>query len=73
MSIEHFQNLIIGSGVAGKLLAWTLASQGQKTVVVERVDGRRLLPERGLPAQQECHLQRQGRFACPSRPRAWAS
>src|SRR5262249_57664517 len=36
MSIEHFQNLIIGSGVAGKILAWTLASQGQKTVVVER-------------------------------------
>src|SRR5262245_47400193 len=36
MSSERFQNLIIGSGVAGKLLAWTLASQGQKTVVVER-------------------------------------
>jgi pyruvate/2-oxoglutarate dehydrogenase complex dihydrolipoamide dehydrogenase (E3) component len=36
MSIEHFQNLVIGSGVAGKILAWTLAKQGQKTVVVER-------------------------------------
>jgi pyruvate/2-oxoglutarate dehydrogenase complex dihydrolipoamide dehydrogenase (E3) component len=36
MTTEHFQNLIIGSGVAGKILAWTLASQGQKTVVVER-------------------------------------
>src|SRR5215475_5035423 len=36
MSIENFKNLIIGSGVAGKILAWTLASQGQKTVVVER-------------------------------------
>ncbi|HEV3006593.1 MAG TPA: FAD-dependent oxidoreductase [Pirellulales bacterium] len=36
MTIEPFQNLIIGSGVAGKLLGWTLASQGQKTVVVER-------------------------------------
>jgi pyruvate/2-oxoglutarate dehydrogenase complex dihydrolipoamide dehydrogenase (E3) component len=36
MSTEHFQNLIIGSGVAGKIIAWTLASQGQKTVVVER-------------------------------------
>jgi pyruvate/2-oxoglutarate dehydrogenase complex dihydrolipoamide dehydrogenase (E3) component len=36
MTIEPFRNLIIGSGVAGKLLAWTLASQGQKTVVVER-------------------------------------
>jgi pyruvate/2-oxoglutarate dehydrogenase complex dihydrolipoamide dehydrogenase (E3) component len=36
MSIEHVQNLVIGSGVAGKLLGWTLAKQGQKTVVVER-------------------------------------
>jgi pyruvate/2-oxoglutarate dehydrogenase complex dihydrolipoamide dehydrogenase (E3) component len=36
MSIEHVQNLVIGSGVAGKILAWTLAGQGQKTVVVER-------------------------------------
>src|SRR5206468_5576779 len=36
MNAEHVQNLIIGSGVAGKLLGWTLARQGQKTVVVER-------------------------------------
>src|SRR5438552_6794845 len=36
MNTEHFQNLIIGSGVAGKIIAWTLAGQGQKTVVVER-------------------------------------
>jgi pyruvate/2-oxoglutarate dehydrogenase complex dihydrolipoamide dehydrogenase (E3) component len=36
MAIEHYQNLIIGSGVAGKLVSWTLARQGQKTVVVER-------------------------------------
>jgi pyruvate/2-oxoglutarate dehydrogenase complex dihydrolipoamide dehydrogenase (E3) component len=36
MTIEDFQNLVIGSGVAGKILAWTLASQGQRTVVVER-------------------------------------
>jgi pyruvate/2-oxoglutarate dehydrogenase complex dihydrolipoamide dehydrogenase (E3) component len=36
MTNEHVQNLIIGSGVAGKLLGWTLAKQGQRTVVVER-------------------------------------
>jgi pyruvate/2-oxoglutarate dehydrogenase complex dihydrolipoamide dehydrogenase (E3) component len=36
MTIERFQNLVIGSGVAGKILAWTLAKQGQKTVIVER-------------------------------------
>jgi pyruvate/2-oxoglutarate dehydrogenase complex dihydrolipoamide dehydrogenase (E3) component len=36
MSTEQFQNLIIGSGAAGKIIAWALAGQGQKTVVVER-------------------------------------
>ena len=36
MTIEHVQNLVIGSGVAGKIIAWTLAKQGQRTVVVER-------------------------------------
>jgi pyruvate/2-oxoglutarate dehydrogenase complex dihydrolipoamide dehydrogenase (E3) component len=36
MTIEHVRNLVIGSGVAGKLLGWTLAKRGQKTVVVER-------------------------------------
>jgi pyruvate/2-oxoglutarate dehydrogenase complex dihydrolipoamide dehydrogenase (E3) component len=35
MTAEPVQNLIIGSGVAGKILGWTLAAQGQ-TVVVER-------------------------------------
>ena len=33
MGTEHVHNLIIGSGVAGKIIAWTLARQGQKTVV----------------------------------------
>ena len=36
MTTEHYQNLVIGSGEAGKYLAWTLAKQGQRTVVVER-------------------------------------
>src|SRR5262245_16715034 len=36
MTIEQVKNLVIGSGVAGKLLAWTLAKQGQGTIVVER-------------------------------------
>ncbi|HEV3084788.1 MAG TPA: FAD-dependent oxidoreductase, partial [Gemmataceae bacterium] len=36
MTIEHVHNLVIGSGVAGKILAWTLAKQGQKTVTIER-------------------------------------
>jgi pyruvate/2-oxoglutarate dehydrogenase complex dihydrolipoamide dehydrogenase (E3) component len=36
MSIENYQNLVIGAGVGAKLLAWTLAQKGQKTVTVER-------------------------------------
>ena len=36
MNAEHFENLVVGSGEAAKLLTWTLAGQGQKTVVVER-------------------------------------
>ncbi len=36
MNVENYQNLVIGSGVGGKLLAWTLARRGQTTVVVER-------------------------------------
>jgi len=36
MTIQQYQNLIIGSGEPGKYLAWTLAKLGQKTIVVER-------------------------------------
>jgi pyruvate/2-oxoglutarate dehydrogenase complex dihydrolipoamide dehydrogenase (E3) component len=36
MNVEQYQNLIIGSGVAGKILAWTLAKQRQKTICIER-------------------------------------
>src|ERR1700733_10929982 len=36
MAIEHYQNLVIGSGEAGKYLAWNLAKLGQRTAVVER-------------------------------------
>jgi NAD(P)-dependent dehydrogenase (short-subunit alcohol dehydrogenase family) len=31
MSAEQYENLVIGSGVAGKLLGWTLAGKSQKT------------------------------------------
>ncbi|WP_342629979.1 FAD-dependent oxidoreductase [Nguyenibacter vanlangensis] len=33
---EHYDLIVIGSGEGGKYLAWTLAGQGQKVVVVER-------------------------------------
>ena len=35
-TVENYENLIIGSGEAGKYLAWSLAKAGQRTAVVER-------------------------------------
>jgi hypothetical protein len=53
MGTEHVHNLIIGRGVAGKIIAWTLAEPGPEDRRRRTRDGRRLLPERRLPAQQE--------------------
>jgi pyruvate/2-oxoglutarate dehydrogenase complex dihydrolipoamide dehydrogenase (E3) component len=36
MPIEQYQNLIIGSGEAGKCIGWALAQSGQKTIVIEK-------------------------------------
>src|SRR4051812_27919250 len=35
MADETYDNVVIGTGEAGKYLAWTLARQGQRTAVVE--------------------------------------
>lgn len=34
--VERYQNLVLGSGEAGKYIAWTMAKEGQHTAVVER-------------------------------------
>ena len=34
--VSNYDLLIIGSGEAGKYLAWTMAAEGQRTAVVER-------------------------------------
>jgi pyruvate/2-oxoglutarate dehydrogenase complex dihydrolipoamide dehydrogenase (E3) component len=36
MIVEQYHNFVIGSGDAGKYLAWNLAKMGQKPAVVER-------------------------------------
>jgi pyruvate/2-oxoglutarate dehydrogenase complex dihydrolipoamide dehydrogenase (E3) component len=33
---EEYDVVVLGSGAPGKLLAWTLASRGRRTAVVER-------------------------------------
>src|SRR5258707_15897881 len=35
-SLEHFQNVVLGGGEAGKYIAWELARWGQRVAVVER-------------------------------------
>lgn len=35
-NIENYDILVIGSGEAGKYLAWTMAGEGRRTAVVER-------------------------------------
>ncbi len=35
-TIEKYENLVIGSGAAGKLMAWTMGGAGHRTAVVER-------------------------------------
>jgi pyruvate/2-oxoglutarate dehydrogenase complex dihydrolipoamide dehydrogenase (E3) component len=35
-SFEHFQNVVVGGGEAGKYIAWHLARAGQRVAVVER-------------------------------------
>ena len=35
-NIEKYENLVIGSGGAGKFVAWTMADAGRRTAMVER-------------------------------------
>ena len=34
--VEKYEILVLGSGEAGKYLAWTMAKAGHRTVMVER-------------------------------------
>src|SRR5262245_24734086 len=36
MNAEKYDVLVLGSGTAGKLIAWTMATEGKRTAVVER-------------------------------------
>jgi pyruvate/2-oxoglutarate dehydrogenase complex dihydrolipoamide dehydrogenase (E3) component len=33
---ERYENLVLGSGAGGKLIAWHMAQSGRRTAVVER-------------------------------------
>ena len=36
VSTQRYEDLVLGSGAGGKLLAWHLAQSGRRTAVVER-------------------------------------
>ena len=36
MTVEHYKNVVIGSGEGGKYLAWHLSQSGQQVAVIER-------------------------------------
>jgi len=36
MNVEQYDALVLGSGEAGKYLAWHLADSGKRTAVIER-------------------------------------
>ena len=57
MDIEQYENVVIGSGEAGKYMAWHLAQAGQRTIVAERGAWARSSQCR-LPAHEKRDSQR---------------
>jgi pyruvate/2-oxoglutarate dehydrogenase complex dihydrolipoamide dehydrogenase (E3) component len=73
--VEKCKNLFIGSGEAGKFLAWTLAKEGQPTVLERRLIGGACPNIACLPGKNVIHsakvvsLARRGR-GIPTQNRA---
>ena len=56
-AIDHYDTLVVGSGEAGKYLAWD-AVEGRQSYGVDRTaHGGRLVPERRMSSEQEHHPQ----------------
>jgi len=65
--VEKYEVLALGSGGAGKFIAWTMAKDGHKAAMVDPGPWEGL-SERRVPSEQEYHLLRQSRVARSSRP-----
>ena len=48
---EEYHLVVLGSGEAGKYLAWTLAREGKRAAVVKRRVRRRLMSQHRLSSQ----------------------
>ena len=69
MPAEGYENLILGSGFGGKLLAWGMAGAGHRTAVVERRWIGGSCPNVNcLPSKNE-YLEREGCGPGPPMPR----
>ena len=67
--IERYDALVLGTGEAGKYMAWHLGASGKRVAAIERKLHRRRLPKRGLPAEQERGSWSEGRLLFPERRR----
>ena len=52
---ERYDILVLGSGTAGKLIAWTMAGEGKRTASIERKVRRRSVSKCRVLAEQEHH------------------
>ena len=59
--VERFEMLILGSGEAGKYLAWHMPKSGRRTAVVERKLIGGSCPNTNCLSQQERDLERESR------------
>jgi choline dehydrogenase-like flavoprotein len=50
---DEYEIIVVGSGEGGKYLAWTMAKQGKRVLVIERNTSAAHV--RILPTQQEHH------------------
>ena len=64
---EQFDVVILGSGTAGKLMAWHMAGSGTTDRRRGAQLGRRLLSQHRLHAEQERDLERRGRASGAAR------
>ena len=55
---EEYDVVVLGSGEAGKYIAWTMAKEGKRTVLIERkyVGGS---PQHRMSSEQEYHSERE--------------
>jgi pyruvate/2-oxoglutarate dehydrogenase complex dihydrolipoamide dehydrogenase (E3) component len=67
-SVEKYDDLIVGSGIAGKFTAWTRNNR-RRTAIVARALLGGACPNVACLAKQEHDLVRQGNLPCPARRR----